>query len=97
MHCAVLPSEADLGRDQHAVALAAAGEGAADDPLGLAEAVGRRRVDQGDPVIERGVDGVDGVAHAGAAPHPAADRPSAEADPRACQRGIPDPYRLDHR
>jgi hypothetical protein len=79
---AVLPVQSDLGGDVDALAPAPLGQRLADDFLGTAEAVDRRGVDQIDAAIERGVDGGDGVALVAAAPHPAADRPRPQRDPR---------------
>ncbi len=75
-----VPNHAALGRQHDAVAAAA--DRPADDLFRAAEAVDRGRVDQGDAAIQRGMDGVDGLALVGAAPHPAADRPGAEGDCR---------------
>ena len=79
---AVLPFQADLGGDDHVLAQAALGKRLADDLLGAAEAVDRRRVDEIDAVVERGADGGDRFRLVGAAPHPTADRPGAERDAR---------------
>ena len=75
-----VPDHAALGGQDDLVAAAA--DGPADDLFGAAEAVDGGRVDQVDAVVQRGVDGLDGLVFVGAAPHPAADRPGAEADRR---------------
>ncbi len=81
-HLAVAPCQADLGGDHDAVAQTTARQRLADDLLGATETVDRRGVDQRDALVERGLDRAHGIALVGAAPHPSADRPRAEADTR---------------
>jgi len=66
----------------------------ADDFLGAAEAVDRRRIDDGDALIEGGADRVDRFRLFAAAPHPAAYGPGAEGDARDFERGAGDPGEL---
>src|SRR4029077_15449365 len=79
---AVFPCQADLGCDLHLVAKRSFGKRLADDLLGTAETIGRRRVDQRYAAFHRRANGGDGLSFVGAAPHPAADRPGAKSDSR---------------
>ncbi len=78
----VLPVESNLGGDERALASAARGQRLTDDFLRTPEAVDRRRIDQIDSAIQRGVDCVDSFALVAASPHPAADRPRSKRDTR---------------
>ena len=95
-YVSILPFESDLGGDEHARTQAPFGEGLADDLLGAPETVGRSRVDDVDAMLDRGADGGDGFRLVGSAPHPAADRPGAERDPRDLERcaGNSGPFEL---
>ena len=83
---AVLPGQADFGRDDGLIAAAVLGERFADDFLRTAESIDRRRIDNIDAVIERRPDGGNRFRFVGAAPHPTADGPGTESDVRHCQR-----------
>ncbi len=62
----------------------------ADDLFRQPLAIGRRRVDQADALVDRGLDRRDRFCLVRAAPHPAADRPCAEADRRGVDAGRAD-------
>ena len=81
---AASPVEPDLGGDDRTRS-APTLKRLADQFLGTAEAINRRGVDQIDPVVERGVNGADGVAFLRAAPQPSADGPGAKADARGIE------------
>jgi hypothetical protein len=74
-HLTVSPFEAGLRRDQDTIAGAALGDGLADELLGPAEPVGRRRVDQRDAEVERRPDGANRLGLVRTAPHPATNCP----------------------
>ena len=57
-------------------------EGLADDFLGTAEPVDRRGIDEIDAAVEGRSDGCNRFRFVGPAPHPSADRPSAERNAR---------------
>src|SRR5690606_35695723 len=73
-----VPDQAALGRQHDLVP--ASPDRLSDDLFGEALPVGRRCVDQGDALVQRGLDGGNRLTLIGAAPHPAADGPGAEAD-----------------
>src|SRR5687768_10346638 len=73
-----VPDETAFRRQHNASALSF--DGFADDLLRQTLAVGRRRIDQRNALVDRGLDGVDRIAFIRAAPHPAADRPGAKPD-----------------
>src|SRR5258705_9666964 len=70
--------EPDFGGDERAFASTANGQSLADDFFRTPEAINRRRIDQIDSALERGVDRADSIVLVAATPHPAADRPCAE-------------------
>ena len=81
-----VPDEPALGGQHHLVA--PSGDRLADDLLRAPHAIGRRGVDQRDARVDRGADRGDRRRFVGAAPHPAADGPGAEADRR--RRSMPE-------
>src|SRR5262245_7731711 len=72
-----MPFEPDLGGNHSAIAVAV-GQSLAYDLLRPPEAIDRRRVDDIEAKRERSSDRLDRICLVGAAPHPAADGPSAE-------------------
>jgi hypothetical protein len=75
----------DLGREE-ALAPPTLGQRLAYDLLRAAEAVGRRRLDQGDAAIDSRTNGADRLCFIGSAPHSSPDRPCAERDARRLER-----------
>jgi hypothetical protein len=89
-HPTVSPFEAGLRRDQDTIAGATPGDGLADELLGPAEPVGRRRVDERDAEVERRADGTNRLGLVRAAPHPAANCPGTQPDARHDETSFPD-------
>jgi len=83
----VLPGQTDFGRDDGPLAAAILGESPADDLLGAAEPVDRRRIDEVDTAVERRVDCLNRFILVCPTPHPTADRPGSERDARHFERG----------
>src|SRR6266851_2945085 len=90
MNVAVAPFEAAFGGDQDALASAIGGQCPADDLLGNAEAIDRRGIYQIDTAIDRDLDRTERASRIAAAPHPTADRPRPESDPRGEHVGAAD-------
>ena len=82
----VAPLQPDLGREKNMGTQLAFRDGLADDLLGPAEAISGCRIDEIDPAFDRRANRGDRLAFVGAAPHPAADGPGAQRDPRGLQR-----------
>ena len=89
-----VPDEPALRRQHHLVA--PPGDGLADDLLRPAHAIGGRGVDQRHPGVDRRPDRRDRRGLVGAAPHPSADGPGAEADRGGADAGAADFARLHH-
>ena len=88
-----VPDQAALGGQDDLVS--SAGDGPADDFFAVAVAVGGGGVDEGDSLVEGGMDGGQRLLVVAAAPHPAADGPGPQAhggnlDPRGAQ------FPIDH-
>src|ERR1700722_6113284 len=83
---AVAPFQSRLGGDDGLSAHAV--EGGADDFLGRAEAIDRRRIDQINALIQGRMNRGDRFALVAPTPHPAAHRPCAECHARHLQLGL---------
>ena len=88
----VPPGQSDLGGDLHLLAQTALGERLADYFFGTAEAIDRGSIDQRHAALDGRTDRGDRLGFIRTAPHPTADRPGAEADPRGVQAGGADGY-----
>jgi hypothetical protein len=84
----LVPFKPDLRRDDDPVAPSL--ERAAHDLLGMALSVGGRRVDERYAGSERAMNCRNGGIVVWAAPHPPADGPGAQADPRCANFGVCD-------
>ena len=83
-----MPDQTAFGGQHHLIAPSP--DRAADHLFGMAQPIGRRGVDQGDPFVQPGTDGVLGRGVVGAAPHPPADRPGAKTHCRCRDAGRTD-------
>src|SRR5258708_8333539 len=85
-YLSTVPLKSGLGGNKHVRAQPAFGDRPANNLLGAAESIGRRRVDNVDAMLECGPDGGDRFGFVGSTPHPSADGPGADRDRRYLER-----------